>query len=117
MYEGMYSIQLRGQAGEGLGVLVLMAGRVFGSDGGVSYDGHYEPSRNRKGYLDVTLRITVPAGVALVQGTPAQPAAYWFDLKASFLAQDNTSLKLQTPYGPVQVTVSYLRGLPVELAA
>jgi hypothetical protein len=59
----------------------------------------------------------VPAGVALVQGVPAQPAAYWFDLRASFHAQDNTSLKVDTPYGPVHVTVTYLRGLPVELAA
>jgi hypothetical protein len=117
MYEGMYSIQFRGQAGVGLGVLVLMAGRVFGSDGGVAYDGHYEPSKNRKGYLDVTLKITVPAGVALVQGVASQPAAYWFDLQASFHAQDNTSLKVETPYGPVHVTVTYLRGLPVELAA
>jgi hypothetical protein len=117
MYEGMYSIAFRGREGFGAGILVLQGGQVFGSDGAVSYDGHYEPSRSTKGHLDVTLKVTVPAGVALVLGRSAQPAAYWFDVRVSFPAQDNSSFKLETPYGRVDVAVSYLRALPAELAA
>jgi transcriptional regulator with XRE-family HTH domain len=39
-YEGIYSLNFQGDQSEGRGMLVLMAGRVFGSDeAGVSYDG------------------------------------------------------------------------------
>ena len=115
--EGVYSIAFRGREGEGVGVLVLMSGRIFGSDGGaVSYDGHYEPSSKRPGFIDASLRLTVPPGVSLVVGKRAQPAAYWFDLQASIATRAPTSLKVDTPYGPVHVTVDYLRDIPRELS-
>jgi hypothetical protein len=116
LLEGMYSIAFRGRDGEGLGILVLMGGRIFGSDGAVSYDGQYEPSKKRPGFIDASLRLTVPPGVSLVVNRRAQPATYWFELKANIAARDPTSLKVDTPYGPVQVTVEYLRDIPKELA-
>jgi predicted transcriptional regulator len=114
--EGMYSIAFRGRGGEGLGILVLMGGRIFGSDGAVSYDGSYEPDSKRPGFVEASLRLTVPPGVSLVVNRRPQPAAYWFDLKASIAARSPTSLKIDTPYGPVQVTIEYLRDIPSELA-
>ena len=116
MLEGMYSIAFRGRGGEGLGILVLMGGRIFGSDGAVSYDGHYEPNGMRPGFIDASLRLTVPPGVSLVVNRRPQPAAYWFDLQATIAARSPTSLKVDTPYGSVQVTVEYLRDIPRELA-
>lgn len=115
-YEGMYSISFRGPEGFGTGILVLRGGRVFGSDGVVSYDGHYEPNPTKTDHLDVSLRLTVPAGVGLVLKRGPQPAGYWFDLHASFPAHDNSTFKMDTPFGAVQVTVSYLRSIPSDLA-
>jgi hypothetical protein len=114
--EGMYSIAFRGREGDGVGILVLMGGRIFGSDGAVSYDGHYEPNSKRPGYIDASLRLTVPPGVSLVVGRRPQPATYWFDLQASIATRAPTSLKVDTPYGPVHVKVDYLRDIPQELA-
>jgi hypothetical protein len=116
IFEGMYSIAFRGREGEGVGILVLMGGRIFGSDGSVSYDGRYEPNSKRPGFIEASLRLTVPPGVSLVVGRRPQPAAYWFDLRASIAVRAPTSLKVDTPYGTVHVTVDYLRDIPPELA-
>jgi hypothetical protein len=115
-FEGMYSIAFRGRDGEGVGILVLMGGRIFGSDGSVSYDGRYEPSSKQPGFVDASLRLTVPPGVSLVTSKRPQPAAYWFDLRVSIAVRSPTSLKVETPYGQVHVTVDYLRDIPPELA-
>ncbi len=112
MYEGMFSFAYQGRAGNGLGALILANGVVFGSDGGVRYDGTYQPSTIRAGYVDVHLRLTVPPGVPLVVGVPPQPMAYGFDVDCSFACRGQTNVNVQTPYGSVQGTISFLRTIP-----
>lgn len=117
MYDGMYLVQYEGHTGHGSAVLVLMDGVVFGHDIGVQYDGVYEPSANQSGFLDLRLRLAVPAGVPLVQGVPAQPADYSFEIAVKIPARGNATLKVETPYGPVVAQLSFLRPLPSALAA
>ena len=39
VHEGIYKLELKDRAGSALGVIVLIGGRVVGTDGGVDYDG------------------------------------------------------------------------------
>jgi DNA-binding transcriptional regulator YiaG len=110
--EGMYSFQFAGAQGAGVGALVLNNGRAFGSDGGVLYDGTYEPNRSRPGFVDVKLHLTVPPGTALVQGVPPQPMTFGFDLACTFSTRGQTDVSVATPYGHVQGRVSFLRDVP-----
>jgi transcriptional regulator with XRE-family HTH domain len=112
MYEGMYLFSYHGQKGGGHGLLVLMNGAVFGYDGGVHYDGSYQPSASTPGNVDVNLHMTIPPGVALVQGVPPQPMSYGYDLDCSFNPNETTNLMVQTPFGPVQATIRLARKLP-----
>jgi len=111
MYEGMYQCVFQGASGPGLGVFVLSRGTVFGSDGAVQYDGVYKPSA-RPGYVDLALHLSVPPGVALVQGVPPQPMSYSFDVNCSFPIRGTELLTVQTPYGPVLAEVKFLRTVP-----
>jgi hypothetical protein len=117
IHEGMYGIDFTGKTGSGVCALVLMGGCVFGHDGGVLYDGTYEPNASDSQYTDLRLNLTVPAGVELVQGVPAQPAEYRFELNVSIPAGKQSKRIIATPYGPVQCTISYLRPLPARFAA
>jgi transcriptional regulator with XRE-family HTH domain len=112
LYEGMYRFDYQGKEGAGLGVVVLARGQAFGSDGGVHYDGTYEPSAARFGYVDAHLHLTVPPGVPLVQGVPAHSVAYGFDLDCSFAARGATAVRVETPFGWVDVQVTFLRPVP-----
>lgn len=112
MYEGMYRFDYQGKEGTGLGVMVLARGRAFGSDGGVQYDGTYQPSTARPGYVDAHLHLTVPPGVPLVQGVAAQAVAYGFDLNCSFAARGVTAVGIETPFGLVEAQVTFLRPVP-----
>ena len=113
MSEGMYKFTYEGTTGAGLGILVLEHGRAFGSDGGVLYDGTYEPSTDRPGDVSVHLHLTVPPGVPLVQGVPAQPMSYGFDVDWTFASRGTTMISVQTPYGPpVRGHIEFLRPVP-----
>ena len=117
LYDGMYLVKYTGRDGEGATVLVFIDGIVFGHDGGVQYDGAYAPSPNESGSMDLQLCLTVPPGVALVQGVPAQPAEYRFEIRIRLPARANAPINVQTPYGPVVGQLSFLRPLPSQLAA
>jgi len=112
MYEGMYGVIFQGATGTGIAALVLSRGLIFGSDGAVKYDGTYKPSE-RTGYADLNLHLLVPPGVPLVQGVPAQPMVYGFDLNCSIAARGNTQLNIQTPFGQVQAAINFLRDIPI----
>lgn len=112
MPEGMYKFSFVGTTGTGLGVIILERGRVFGSDGAVQYDGTYEPSTDRRGYVSVHVHLTVPPGVPLVQGVPAQPMSYGFDIDCAFASRGTTPVSVQTPFGPVQGHIAFLRAVP-----
>lgn len=112
MFDGMYGFAYQGVSGVGSGTIVLDRGRIFGHDGGVQYDGAYAPSSQGPGHLDINLRLTVPPGIALVQGVPPQPHQYSFDLTCTIRAQGASDVQIATPYGPVGAHVRFLRPLP-----
>ena len=117
MYEGMYAFDYAAGHGTGTGVLVAVKGQVFGSDGDVQYDGFYGPSPDGDGMMNLHLRVTVPPGVPLVTGIPPLPTAYGFGLDLKVNPRGGTAGTVNTPTGPVDVVVRYLRSLPSELAA
>lgn len=117
MHEGMYQVTFQGAQGNGVAILVFQAGYVFGTDGGVQYDGIYTPHATDSNVIDFSLKLTVPPGVWLVQGKPAQNVTYSFDLSGSINIRGVTPLNLKTPYGPIKASVQFLRDLPADLAA
>lgn len=114
MNEGMFGFEFQGAQGSGFGALVLKNGHAFGSDGGVLYDGTYEPTPSKVGNVDVKLRLTIPPGIALVQGVAPQPMTYSFDLDCTFSTRGETNISVQTPYGAVHGRVFFLREVPNE---
>lgn len=117
MYEGMYELHFGGEGGTGSGILVLQGGVIFGHDSGVRYDGTYAPSRTQRGHIDARLCLTVFPGTELVQGIPAQPVQYTFDVECSVATRSETAQTVETPYGPVKVAFRYLRDVPGPWAA
>ena len=112
MFDGIYSMIFRGYADWGMGMLILQHGAITGADAmGALYDGSYEEHGSS---LLVNLTLTVPPGVALVQGTPAQPEQYTIpiqtELSAKALLEGEIAL-LQLPPGPVNVIFRRLRAL------
>lgn len=110
---GIYSIAFRGQADWGLGLLVLQNGIITGADvGGVTYDGTYKDLGSA---LTVDLKITVPPGARLVQGTPPRPVPYDVKFKETLpkdVLSSGASVTLNMPPGPVNVIFRKLRDLP-----
>ncbi|MPZ32045.1 MAG: hypothetical protein GEV13_13795 [Rhodospirillales bacterium] len=97
-----------------MAVLVLRNGLICGCDAnGVQIDGMYKVESNS---LVVNTTATVPPGVALAQGTPAQPTTYQFPIDAVFpLSRIGTSdaTLVQTPAGPLNILIRKLRDLTV----
>lgn len=110
---GIYSMVYRGLADWGIALLLLKDGLVCGTDANsVLFDGEY---KIEGGAMQVDLQLTVPPGVALVQGTPAQPTSYQVPISANIpLSRFGTSepTLVQTGVGPVNILVRKLRDLP-----
>jgi hypothetical protein len=118
MFEGMYSVEYSGKDGGGISILVVMDGIVFGSDGGVNYDGIYEPDPADPSRVLFDLKLTVPPGVSLATGYPAQPFEYSFKVQVSVPAGGEASGPIVTGVGePLYCTLRFLRHLPSTLAA
>ena len=114
MKEGFYSITYKGAEGDlGFGILVLDTGAVIGADvAGARYDGTYVYNPKTE-MIDTKLKLTVPAGVWLVTGVPAQDKEWSFNFVASFPRETSeTPFRVDTPTGPVNVIIRYLRGFP-----
>ena len=114
MKEGFYSIAFTGQTGDsGFGIIVLDTLRVVGADvTGARYDGTYAYNQ-QTGLIDVDLKLTVPPGVPLVQDIPARPEEWSFDFTASFPKETGeTPVGVNTPFGPVNTIIRYLRAFP-----
>lgn len=111
MLDGLYKIEYAGTAGTGLGSLIFNQGRIQGADfGGVQYDGLYSPVPGDN-CLNINVRATVPPGVWLVQGVPAQRKPYFFEIKGKIAVQGDTVVTVQTRFGSVNVKFEFLRGL------
>ena len=112
MIDGIYSMTFRGATSWGVGMMVLLRGKVSGADaGGVVYDGQYSETTTEL-ILDVTMR--VPPGGLLVQGTPARATAYDVPFKTSIpknAIDQALPVLVQLPPGPVNVIVRLLRQL------
>jgi hypothetical protein len=113
MVDGIYTMTYLGASGDwGMGMLVLRQGIVVGADAvGGLYDGRYIETPDS---LNVEMAMTVPAGVTLVQGTPARPTAYQVPFnvtipKASL--EKSTPILVQLPPGPVNLIVKRIRAL------
>jgi hypothetical protein len=110
--DGIYSITFRGRTDWGMGMLLIQSGIITGADsGGVLYDGKYIDNGDSVA-LDV--KMTVPPGATLVQGTPARSTAYTIPIQEnvpkSALAA-GTPVLLNLPPGPVNVIFRKLRAL------
>jgi hypothetical protein len=111
---GFYSLVFRGLHDWGMAILVLKDGLICGTDtNAVEIDGMYRLNGDA---LAVDVTITVPPGVALVQGLPAQPTTYQIPIKASFpLSRIGTSepTLIHTPAGPLNTLLRKLRDLTI----
>lgn len=114
MKEGFYSVTYVGATGAwGIAVIVLETGIIVGADPlGGRYDGTYS-FNNRTEMLDAIIKVTVPSGVPLVTGVPAQDKEWSFEFPASFPRETSeTPVLVQTTIGQVNVVFRYLRGFP-----
>ena len=110
--DGIYSMTFRGAADWGMGMLILQGGLIIGSDaGGVLYDGTYI---DRGLEVVVNLKMTVPPGATLVQGTPARSDKYVVPVNAVIsksALEHSLPVLIQLPPGPVNVIFRRLRSL------
>jgi transcriptional regulator with XRE-family HTH domain len=117
MFDGMYQLQLKGNAGATVVMLVIRKNQVFGSDGAVNLDGTCEPSATKPGEAVLHLKITVPPNVALIMGKPPVAHERRFDVEVAIKSQSETKVRMSTPDGDVRGTIALVREIPLELAA
>src|ERR1700680_4715621 len=73
--DGTYGIVYAGHLAVGIGIFVVKDGKFLGSDAAnVQYEGTIVEEKD--GSLRLNLKMHVPAGVWLVQGTSEQPEPY-----------------------------------------
>lgn len=110
MIDGIYTITFRGAADWGMGMLIFKNAVITGADvTGVQYDGSYVESNN---LVKAKIKMIVPPGVTLVQGSPAQPIQYEipFEVDIPILSFENQSpVLIHLPPGPVNVIFTKLR--------
>jgi hypothetical protein len=117
MLKGMYRLDFVGHTGGGVAALVLRDGTVFGADSvGVEYDGIYEPT-NTPGEVSMSLVVTVPPGVHLVQGVVADHRGFSFKVGAQRLnlvkpCEVTIATPVNGPRGLVRARMSKIRNLP-----
>ena len=114
MKEGFYSITYTGASGDwGFGMIVLDTDQIIGADvAGGRYDGQYQFNQQTQ-MLDASIRLIVPPGAPLVQGVPPQPKEWTLEFQVSFPRETpETPVQLDTPVGPVNVVLRYLRSFP-----
>jgi hypothetical protein len=108
---GFYKVTYGGATGQGFGLLAFLNGIVVGLDeAGVRYDGGYGEDSNT-GALQLHVNVTVPAGVALVLGTPPRTDEWSFGVDAALPAAfaSGAPIRLRTRFGSVTVAFTLLR--------
>ncbi len=114
MKEGFYSITYVGETGDvGFGIITLDTEVIVGADvAGGRYDGEYKYNPKTE-MLDASITLTVPPGIPLVTGVPPQDKEWSFTFQASFPRETpKTPVLVQTPIGPVNVEIRFLRDFP-----
>ena len=112
MKDGMYFIEFSGRDGIGEGCLVFDRGRIYGVDTeAVKFDGDYQFNES-DGMVDVSLDISVPPNVALVQGF-SSPISTSFKASTKIdPSMSGGSLEVKTDLGDVNAKFRYLRMIP-----
>ncbi len=101
VHEGIYKLEFKDPPS--LGVIMLIGGRIVGTDGVFSYDGTYDVIEFGK-KVQAEIRCTPRLENCFVQ----QP----FDVNRTFLASGSTPITVTPPGLPtVDVDVIYMRGL------
>jgi hypothetical protein len=115
MIDGFFRIAFTGNAGSGLGLLVLRDGNVAGADvAGATYDGTYTINQQTN---DTAFEVNMfaPAGITPVQtGIPiASPMT--LPITGTLRREDiemNKPIMVHSPLGPVNVLFTKIRDLP-----
>jgi hypothetical protein len=110
--DGFYAGYMSASGGNGVALFVLRDGVLAGVDlGGVQFDGSY--SKRGDGSYGGKVKVTVPAGVTIIQGVTAPPAGMTYDvdlnLPATFLT--DPYFEITTPIGKVNARLQKLRGV------
>jgi hypothetical protein len=114
LLEGFYALFYTGEVSSGYAVLVLKGGIIAGADvSGGLYDGQYTVNYDQKN-LNGTLRLTIPAGIALVTGAPASEETSTQDIPFSLPLDfaDERVLQVQTATGPINLRFKKIRDFP-----
>ena len=115
MTDGFYAIYYTGKTSSGFGLLVFRSGIIAGADvAGIFYDGEYTFNQD-KGVIEGTIKMTIPPGISLVTGTPANEHPYVLEFPIS-LPQDLSQqepLRIETSEGPVNVNFKKIRAFPI----
>jgi hypothetical protein len=108
MIDGIYTMTYRGAISWGIGVLVLRRGTVTGADAaGGLYDGRYVEQADN---VVLEMKMTVPAGMELVQGTPPQPKPYEVPFNATIpkrAIETSEPVLVPLPPGPCTAAAFY----------
>jgi hypothetical protein len=111
--DGIYAAYMSGKTGVSVLLLAISKGVMVGVDvGGLKYDGTVKETA--EGY-DCSAVYTIPPGTPLITG-PLQTnepvkVPYQFKLPRNFL-DASTTVRLETPLGPVNARFEKLRDLP-----
>jgi hypothetical protein len=105
--DGVFSFVYSGDTGVGMGVVVVEAGRIFGRDFFTTYDGTVEEQSDGK--LKVSLTMTIPRGVTLVQGTSPQDVPHQRAVEHTFPPNFGDGEPQQIETGPGKVWVMIKR--------
>lgn len=110
--DGMYRVTMTAAQGFGTAVLVFDSGRVTGADeGGVLYDGYFEFHPTTSTTV-AKIRVTVPPGTYLITGvTPPKGTAFDITVQIPAGAMP-VAVQVQTPFGPVNAKIDFVRGMP-----
>lgn len=109
----IFAMYYTGNAGSGLGVVILRDGLIAGADaGGGIYDGNYALENGGKNLVG-TVRLEVPPETGLVTGATSGQSAAVLEIPLSLpvdLAGGKT-VPVRTTTGPVNVVFKKLRDL------
>ena len=111
--DGIYACYMSGLHDQGFMLIMFRAGVVAGADPfGVTMDGTYAPLSDGGGYAGV-LEVSAPPGGTTIQGVHTGPSgvkyAVNFNLPSHVSSEE--TLKITTPFGPINARLKKFRGL------
>jgi hypothetical protein len=114
--DGFYAAYLTGRGGNSVLLFAIKSSSIVGVDsGGMKYDGRIE--RKENGTVSFHVEYVIPPGTPLITGTGgvAAPTPVALDFTAPSNFADGVIIGVQTPFGPVNVRISKLRDLVLDV--